>query len=122
MSIAILVDMNLSPDWVPLLRREGWSAVHWSDVGDPRANDSVIMAWALANQHVVFTHDLDFGTMLALTRAIGPSVLQVRGKNVLPDHMGTLVVAAIHQHEADLAAGALLVVDEARRRVRLLPV
>jgi predicted nuclease of predicted toxin-antitoxin system len=122
MSIAILVDMNLSPDWVRLLRREGWSVVHWSDVGDPRANDSVIMAWALANQHVVFTHDLDFGTMLALTRAIGPSVLQVRGKNVLPDHMGTLVVAAIHQHGADLAAGALLVVDEARRRVRVLPI
>ena len=35
MSLAILVDMNLSPDWVPLLRQRGWSAVHWSMVGDP---------------------------------------------------------------------------------------
>ncbi len=50
MSIAILVDMNLSPDWVPLLRHEGWAAVHWSDVGDPCTADSVIMAWALANK------------------------------------------------------------------------
>jgi predicted nuclease of predicted toxin-antitoxin system len=121
MSLAILVDMNLSPDWIPLLRQAGWSAVHWSEIGDPRDEDSVIMAWASANRHVVFTHDLDFGTMLALTGALGPSVLQVRGKNVLPDHMGTIIVAAIHQHEADLAAGALLVVDEARRRVRVLP-
>jgi predicted nuclease of predicted toxin-antitoxin system len=122
MSIAILVDMNLSPDWIPLLRQEGWSAIHWSDVGDPRADDAVIMAWAVANQHIIFTHDLDFGTMLALTRALGPSVIQVRGNNVLTDHMGAIIITAIHQHEADLAAGALLVVDEARRRVRVLPV
>ncbi len=30
MTIKILVDMNLSPDWVPALVREGWEAVHWS--------------------------------------------------------------------------------------------
>ena len=29
MSIAILVDMNLSPDWVPLLQGHGWPTVHW---------------------------------------------------------------------------------------------
>jgi predicted nuclease of predicted toxin-antitoxin system len=79
------------------------------------------MAWSLANQHVVFTHDVDFGTMLALTRALGPSVLQVRAQNVLPDHMGPIVVAALRQHDADFVAGALVVVDQARRRVRVLP-
>ncbi len=121
MSIAILVDMNLSPDWVPLLSRHGWRTVHWSNIGDPRAADQEIMAWARANSHVVFTHDLDFGTMLALSHATGPSVLQVRGQNVLPDHLGPLVVAALAQHETDLAAGALVVVDEKRNRVRILP-
>ena len=121
MTLAIVVDMNLSPDWVPLLQREGWTAVHWSSVGDPRAADSVIMAWALANHHIIFTHDLDSGAMLALTRAVGPSILQIRAQNVLPDHIGPLVIAALHQHESDLAAGALVVVDEARSRVRVLP-
>ncbi len=122
MSVKILVDMNLSPDWVPLLQREGWPAVHWSIVGDPRALDQILMAWAVANGHVVFTHDLDFGTLLALTHALGPSVLQVRGQDVLPDHMGVLVVAALRQHEADLASGALVVVDESKSRVRVLPI
>jgi hypothetical protein len=42
------------------------------------------MAWALAQNRVIFTHDLDFGTALALTNAGGPSVLQVRGQHVLP--------------------------------------
>jgi predicted nuclease of predicted toxin-antitoxin system len=69
----------------------------------------------------VFTHDLDFGTILALTHAAGPSVLQVRGQDVRPDHMAPLVIAALRQHEADLAAGAIVVVDERKLRVRVLP-
>ena len=51
-------------------------------VGHPRANDATIMAWASAHGHVVFTHDLDFGTALALTHADGPSVIQVRTQRV----------------------------------------
>ena len=121
MSVRLVVDMNLSVEWVPELARHGWSAVHWSAVGDPRAEDSVIMAWALANGHVVFTHDLDFGTALALTHAAGPSVLQVRGQNVLPEHMGPVLIAALRQHDAALAAGAIVVVDERKSRVRVLP-
>ncbi len=39
------------------------------------------MDWAAAHEYVVFTHDLDFGTMLALSHKAGPSVLQVRGEN-----------------------------------------
>jgi predicted nuclease of predicted toxin-antitoxin system len=121
MSVQLVVDMNLSVEWVAELARHGWSAVHWSTVGDPRAEDSAIMAWALANDHVVFTHDLDFGTMLALTHATGPSVLQVRGQRVLPEDMGPVVVAALRQYDATLKAGALVVVEVRKSRVRVLP-
>jgi predicted nuclease of predicted toxin-antitoxin system len=121
MSVSIVIDMNLSPAWVDLLQAHGWSAVHWSSVGDPRATDREIMDWAVATGHVVFTHDLDFGTALALTHAVGPSVLQIRGDDVLPDHMGNLVIAVLAQHDATLATGALIVVDERRFRIRILP-
>jgi len=121
MSVRLVVDMNLSVEWITELTRHGWSAIHWSTVGDPRADDITIMAWAVENGYVVFTHDLDFGTTLALTHATGPSVLQVRGQNVLPEHMGPLVVAALRQHDAALAAGGLVVVEESKSRVRVLP-
>ena len=114
--------MNLSPDWAPTLQRHGWEAVHWSDVGDPRASDRESMEWAAAHGYVVFTHDLDFGTMLALTHEAGPSVLQVRAENVLPGHLADSVIAALNQHESDLSSGALVVVDESRSRVRVLPI
>jgi predicted nuclease of predicted toxin-antitoxin system len=121
MSVQLVVDMNLSVEWVAEFAKHGWSAVHWSTVGDPRADDSVIMAWALANGYVVYTHDLDFGTMLALTHATGPSVLQARGQDVLPEDIGPVVIAALRQHDAALAAGALVVVDLKKSRVRVLP-
>jgi predicted nuclease of predicted toxin-antitoxin system len=121
MSVPLVIDMNLSVEWVAELASHGWSAVHWSTVGDPSAEDAAIVAWALTNGSVVFTHDLDFGTMLALTHATGPSVLQVRGQNVLPEDIGTVVIAALRQHDAALAAGALVVVDLKKSRVRVLP-
>ncbi len=121
MSVQLVIDMNLSVEWVAELAAHGWSAVHWSTVGDPRAEDATVMAWALANDRVVFTHDLDFGTMLALTHATGPSVLQVRGQSVLPEDIGPVVIAALRQYDAELASGALVVVDLKKSRVRVLP-
>ena len=42
----ILLDMNLSPLWVPVLTQAGFEAVHWSTVGRPNALDSELMLWA----------------------------------------------------------------------------
>lgn len=118
----LLVDMNLSPDWVAFLAAHGVAARHWSSVGAPNAPDPEIMAWARERAAVVLTHDLDFGTLLALTHAAGPSVLQVRTEDVSPVHLGPLVLAALAQFADALAAGALVTVDEARLRARVLPI
>lgn len=117
----LVIDMNLSPEWAAVLQRHGWEAVHWSTVGNPRATDSEIMAWAHATGHVVFTHDLGFGALLAATDAQGPSVIQVRTQDVTPGHLETLLVAALRAHDIILEEGALVTVDEARSRVRILP-
>lgn len=121
MSLKVLVDMNLSPEWARLLTDSGWPSVHWSNVGDPRASDTSIMAWAKENRHIVFTHDLDFGAALAMTNASGPSVLQVRTRSALPEHLQSVVVAALNQYAATLEFGALIVIEDHRNRVRVLP-
>jgi predicted nuclease of predicted toxin-antitoxin system len=117
----LLVDMNLAPAWVDTLKAAGWSAAHWSALGHPRAADAEIMHFARAGDWVVFTHDLDFGTILAHTQAGRPSVFQVRAQDVSPDHLGSLVCHALRQFASELEVGALVTVDEARQRVRLLP-
>ena len=117
----ILVDMNLTPEWCGVFERRGWAAVHWSQIGDPGATDREIMEWASTNGYAVFTHDLDFGAVLAATRARGPSVVQVRAQNLLPSHLEDLVVRVFQQHHAPIETGALVVVEELRARVRILP-
>ena len=117
----ILIDMNLSPDWVAALTAENIESVHWSTIGDPRAEDTEIMDYARANDYVVFTHDLDFGTILALTQAESPSVVQVRAQNILPSHLSKIVATVLLTNETPLEEGALIVVDEGKARVRILP-
>jgi predicted nuclease of predicted toxin-antitoxin system len=117
----IVIDMNLSPSWVDVLTTHGCQAVHWSTIGDPRAKDSEILSWALANGYVVFTHDLDFGAILAATQANAPSVIQVRTQDVMPTHLESIMGAALRQYETELETGALIIVHEGRLRVRMLP-
>jgi predicted nuclease of predicted toxin-antitoxin system len=119
--VKILVDMNLSPSWVQALESQGIFATHWSSVGDGRALDAELMAWARENDHVVFTNDLDFGAILAVTRAAAPSVVQVRAQDVSPEHLIDIVVSGLRQHETILVQGALISIDEARLRSRILP-
>ena len=57
----LLIDMNLSPEWVLVFKDAGLEAEHWSQVGDFNAPDAEIMAHARSGQWTVFTHDLDFG-------------------------------------------------------------
>ncbi len=118
----ILLDMNLSPDWVPVLESAGFETVHWSTIGNPSATDKVIMAWALTSDYIVFTHDLDFGTLLAMTQADAPSVIQVRSQDILPAQLGNLVINALRQFQQELAMGALVTVDEVKAKVRILPI
>ena len=117
----VLVDMNLSPLWVPILERNGFPTVHWSAVGEGNALDSVVLGWARDNGYIVFTNDLDFGAILAATRAAGPSVIQVRTQDVTPDHLGDIVMVALREHREILERGALITIDESRLRVRILP-
>jgi predicted nuclease of predicted toxin-antitoxin system len=119
--LKIVVDMNLSPNWVGILRDHGWDAVHWIDIGDAHAADAIIMRWAAENGYVVFTHDLDFGALLAPSSSSGPSVFQVRSHNIIPQHLANTVIKEMQRHQSALEGGAIVTVDESRSRVRILP-
>lgn len=113
--------MNLSPTWGEALRTMGFEAIHWSSVGDPRAPDREILAYASAEGYVVFTNDLDFGAILAASAASSPSVIQVRAADVTPARLAPLLQRALNQFAEWLESGALVTVEAARVRARILP-
>ena len=117
----ILIDMNLSPAWVSVLKEAGHAAIHWSTIGAPNATDREILAWAKAKGYVLFTHDFDFGAILAATDAEAPSVIQIRTQDITPDHAKNLLLNVIKRFFQDLLRGALISVDEEKSRVRMLP-
>ena len=118
----LLVDMNLSPMWVQFLVAHGIEAVHWSAIGEPSAPDSQILNYAADNAFVVFTHDLDFGMLLAARKSRGPSVIQVRTQDVLPSAIGAIILRAIDVGRDHLETGAIVTVDLVQNRIRLLPI
>ncbi|OYW75026.1 MAG: hypothetical protein B7Z37_15280 [Verrucomicrobia bacterium 12-59-8] len=118
----LLVDMNLSPDWVPLLTSHGWEACHWSTLGPGNAPDTVLMNWAREHQQVVLTQDLDFSQLLYTTQQSGPSVILLRMDNEFDPASRDHVCAAIALAETALTTGALLTISGHRVRLRHLPI
>jgi Domain of unknown function (DUF5615) len=64
------------------------------------------MAYAAAHDLVVFTHDLDFGLLLAARKVSGPSVIQIRAQDLLPDAIGSIVLKSLTEVRSHLEAGA----------------
>ena len=117
----IVLDMNIPPIWVQFLNNAGHNAIHWSNIGDIRAEDTEIMEWARINKHIVFTHDLDFGSLLYTTGAKAPSVVQLRVENILPSSVGNELLKTLKIATEELNNGALITIDPRRQRVRILP-
>ncbi len=117
----ILLEINLSPAWGPVLQQAGFEALHWSTLGAADAPDVELFSWAREQGAIVFTHDMDFGTLLALTGAEAPSVFQIRTYDVTPAVLGNRAIELLRRFESQLNDGALVVADELKERVRLLP-
>jgi predicted nuclease of predicted toxin-antitoxin system len=119
--VKILIDMNLTPRWCRVLEDAGHEARHWSEVGAVHASDETIMHWCRENGFVVFTHDLDHGILLYATRAISPSVIQVRSDDVDPSALALSVLKALRLAQSEIESGALMTVYMDRHRITLLP-
>ena len=117
----VLIDMNLSPAWIPHLEGAGHAAIHWSQVGAPTATDHTLLAWAKTHGYVVFTHDLDFGAILAATGEDSPSVIQLRLLDISPASCAPLLLAVVDRFADYLEVGAIISVDPERSRARILP-
>jgi predicted nuclease of predicted toxin-antitoxin system len=114
--------MNLSPTLCSRFAAAGHEVVHWSSVGDYRAQDAAILTYASDHDMIVVTHDLDFGALLAAGHATGPSVIQFRTQDVLGSTFIEEILTILTRFEQELRQGALLVIDERRSRVRILPI
>ena len=118
----ILIDMNLSPRWCAIFERNGIDVIHWFSIGKGNETDEELFNYARQNGYVIFTHDLDFGILLAQSSEKGPSVIQVRTNDTFPEHLGRLIIETIGKYENEIGKGAIITIDKRRSRIRILPV
>lgn len=117
-----LLDQNLSPDLVELLEQVGHAASHVRELDLSEAPDNEVLAETRRQGAVLVTADTDFGELLAHSNAGEPSVILLRrqeGRRAA--EVAGLILANLDAVAVDLDAGAFVVLDQDRVRIRSLP-
>jgi predicted nuclease of predicted toxin-antitoxin system len=120
--VRFLVDEALQDRLAEQLADAGHDASHVRIIGMQGATDEDVLAYADRDSRALVTTDTDFGTILALSGAGGPSVLLLRGIGDTIGQRLRAILAAVHVVEDELTKGAVAVVERNRVRIRRLPV
>ncbi|MBI1741741.1 DUF5615 family PIN-like protein [Candidatus Acetothermia bacterium] len=117
-----LADMGISPRTAAWLQQLGHDAIHLHAQGLDRLPDPDILSKARKEERVLLTSDLDFGYLLAVSRAQLPSVVIFRLADMRPSSVHHYLEQVLKQCQQELAQGAIVIVTERRIRVRTLPI
>jgi predicted nuclease of predicted toxin-antitoxin system len=117
-----LADMGVSQQVTEWLRANGHESVHLRDEGLQRLPNGEIFQKAGREQRIVLTFDLDFGEILAASGGQAISVILFRLRNTRTDFVIRRLNDVLNDSSADLSRGAIIVVEDGRHRVRILPI
>jgi predicted nuclease of predicted toxin-antitoxin system len=59
--------------------------------------------------------------MLAHSKSEGPSVIQIRNQNIIPEVSGEMILSIIKSYKDLLEQVVLIVIEELHHRIRILP-
>ena len=120
--IKILLDQGLPRTLATLLREIGWDVQHVSERGMSKAQDIAIIALAKKEQRMVVTLDADFHAHLAVSEAIGPSVLRIRMEGQKAENLAPLIINVLSIAKDEINQGAMITLAKGKVHIKLLPI
>lgn len=117
-----LADMGISPRTVNWLKSVGYDAVHLVDESLERLPDDEIFIKSRLEERILLTVDLDFGYLLAVSKASLPSVIIFRLGNESCEIINERLAEVLNRFDSDLISGAIISVSDRSFRVRQLPI
>ncbi len=118
----LLLDQCLPRSTVRHLTDMGVAVEHVGDLGMATATDIQILETARELQAIVVTLDSDFHALLAISRALGPSVVRIRIEGIRGGALALILQRVLVVAGTELEAGALVSVTTDRIRIRKLPI
>lgn len=117
-----LGNMGVSPVTIEALRQRGYDAMHLVEEGLERLPDSDILIKARMEERIILTFDLDFGDLLAASKAELPSVIIFRLQTAKPDFVLSRLLSVLSVCERELVVGTIVIIEDNRYRLRRLPI
>ena len=117
-----LADAGVSPKTVDFLKGQGYEAVHVRTLGLGRAADSALILRARSDSSIILTFGLDFGDILALGVLDRPSVILFRLADERAESVNRCLEKVLDERRDELESGALVLIEDARYRIRKLPI
>ncbi len=117
-SLKILTDENISPRVVSFLRQQGINVIDTKEEKWHGKNDEYLLEKAFADKRFILTHDSDFGTLAVKEGKNYYGIIYLRMK--LPKVQNVIrALEKLLSLNIELYPGNLIVVDNARVRIRL---
>ncbi len=116
--LRVLTDENVSPKIVVFLRNHGLDVLDTKEQGWQGKSDDELLEIAYQDNRWVLTHDADFGTLAIHEGKPYLGIIFLRVRN-LKSHNVIRVCNQLLHHDVDFSQRALVVVEEARIRIRL---
>jgi predicted nuclease of predicted toxin-antitoxin system len=104
------------------LRELGYECVHVGEVGMSTAADEEILGFALGRNSAVVTLDADFHAILAVSGAVGPSVIRIRIEGLRAMEIADFVRFVSMHFDSELIAGSLVTVKARKTTCHRLPI
>ena len=115
--VRILADENVSPKVVAFLRDQGIDVVDTKERGWQGKSDDELLEMAYQENRWVLTHDSDFGSLAIHEGKPYWGVVFLKPRDLQPRNV-IRVCTQLLQHDVDVSQLTLVVVEEARIRIR----